>query len=149
MKVLIVDDMEYKQREASFILKEFGITDYDIVTSVVEAFSKTKEQHYDFMISDLGLPRFLDENVENRLEGLLMLYDLAYEEIFIPTIIYSTTNVPKEKIAYLEDLEYPFIGQAQSMSELDTLIKEYLKSLNTTTGNLLVRERKNPSKSVN
>lgn len=150
MKVLIVDDMEYKQKEAIQILESFNIANYEIANCYREAMLKLRQDNFNLLILDLGFPIFSKEEVRSSLEGLNTMEELAYRDINIATIVYSTTSMPAERVKDLTtDLEYPFIGQAQSMSELDTLIKKYLKSLNTTPSNLLVRERKNPSKLEN
>ena len=78
------------------------------------------------MITDLGIPRFIDNPiVEDVREGLKMMYDLAYEDIKIPTIIYSKTEIYDEQVEYLEEIEYPFLGQARSVESLEKMIKNF------------------------
>lgn len=63
--------------------------------------------------------------VEDAREGLKMMYDLAYQNIKITTIVYSETEIYNEQVEYLKEIEYPFLGQAKSPESLEELIKNF------------------------
>lgn len=125
MKVLIVDDMKYKQDEIIYALKQKGLEDYEIAESVSDALRLLKQNKYDFMVTDLGLPRFKGGFVDSPLEGLDMLMELSYRKImYVPTIIYSTTTIPSEDSTDLRDVfEYPYLGQARDIETLEILLQ--------------------------
>ncbi len=109
MRALIVDDMKYKQEEVIYALKKHRITDYEIAESIKDALVLLKENKFDIIITDLGLPRIKGEDITDSLEGLNMLIGLYCRKIFIPTIIYSTTNIPSSDLNDLRYVyEYPF-----------------------------------------
>lgn len=128
MRVLIVDDMKYKQDEVIYALKQKGLEDYEIAESVSDALRYLKQNKFDVMITDLGLPRFKGGFVDNPLEGLDMLMELSYRKImYVPTIIYSTTNVPREDLMDLRDVfEYPYLGQARDIETLMLLLQIHI-----------------------
>lgn len=126
MKVLIIDDFDYKLNEAKYAAMEKGLLNIDIAQCAKEGIIKAKENSYDLIISDLGLPIFPKTDVENPLEGLDMLIGLAIRRIKIPTIIFSTTDIPNTSIEYLTDLEYPYLGQAKNIGDLTNLIDKFL-----------------------
>jgi len=43
---------------------------------------------------------------------------VSYMEKEIPTIIYSETELSEEEKAYLNEIEYPYLGQAKNKEEL-------------------------------
>lgn len=126
MKILIIDDNEYKINEAAYALKELGITSYDAAACVTDAYVKVRKEKYDLIISDLGLPRHPNAEVENSLVGIEMLTIFAYKNILIPTIVYSTTEIPEEDIDYLKELDFPYLGQARDISSLMDILSSYL-----------------------
>lgn len=78
------------------------------------------------MITDLGISRFIDNPiVEDAREGLKMMYDLAHENIKIPTIIYSKTEIYDEQVENLKEIAYPFLGKARSFESLKKMIKNF------------------------
>lgn len=124
MKALIVDDMKYKQDEVIYALKQKGIENYEIAESVRDALLLLKQNKFDIMITDLGLPRIKGEYVDNPLEGLEMLNGLSYRKILVPTIIYSTTDIPSDDLIDLREVfEYPFLGQARDIETLELLLQ--------------------------
>lgn len=131
MKVLIIDDMEYKTNEVLQVLKSLNIVEFDTAKSITEAYLKVYKGKYDLIISDLGLPRHpnTEAGISDSLAGLEMLTIFAYRGINIPTIVYSSTEIPTEDIEYLEKLEYPYIGQAKDIVSLKNILSEYLNNL--------------------
>lgn len=124
MKVLIIDDMKYKQDEVIYALRQKGIEDYEIAESVRDALLLLKQNKFDIIITDLGLPRLKGEFVNNPLEGIDMLMELSYHKIFVPAIVYSTTNIPSEDLSNLrEAFEYPYLGQASDIETLELLLQ--------------------------
>ncbi|MCI9280698.1 MAG: response regulator [Bacilli bacterium] len=129
MRALIVDDMKYKQEEVIYALKKFDITDYEITESIKDTLSLLKQKRFDIIITDLGLPRIKGEDITDSLEGLNMLIGLYCRKIFIPTIIYSTTNIPSSDLTDLRYVyEYPFLGQATNIDTLTLLLQIYLEN---------------------
>ncbi len=129
MRALIVDDMKYKQEEVIYALKKLGITDYEIAESIQEALVFLKQNKFDIIITDLGLPRIKGEDISDSLEGLNILIGLTCRKIFIPTIIYSTTNIPSSDLTDLRYVyEYPFLGQATNIDTLTLLLQIYLEN---------------------
>ena len=126
MKVLIVEDNEVKKDNIIRLLEKEGITDYKTEKFVTEVFQKVRETQFDLLITDLGIPRFVDYPiVEDAREGLKMMYDLAYDDIKIPTIVCSETEIYDEQVEYLEEMEYPFLGQSKSFESLKKMIKNF------------------------
>ena len=126
MRVLIVEDNEAKKDNIIRLLEKEGITDYKTEKFVTKVFQKVRKTQFSLLITDLGIPRFIDNPiVEDVREGLKMMYDLAYEDIKIPTIIYSKTEIYDEQVEYLEEIEYPFLGQARSVESLEKMIKNF------------------------
>lgn len=127
MRALIVDDMKYKQEEVIYALKKLGITDYEIAESIQEALVLLKQNKFDIIITDLGLPRIKGEDISDSLEGLNILIGLTCRKIFIPTIIYSTTNIPSSDLTDLRYVyEYPFLGQATDIDTLTLLLQIHI-----------------------
>lgn len=126
MKVLIVEDNESKKDNIIRLLEKEGITDYKTEKFVTKVFQKVRETQFNLLITDLGIPRFMDRPiVEDAREGLKMMYDLAYEDIKIPTIVCSETEIYDDQIEYLKEIEYPFLGQAKSLESLEKIIKNF------------------------
>jgi len=119
MKVLIVEDSTRKKKEVIDILATNNLTDIVTEKIVCKVFQRVQQENFDLLITDLGLPRFIDYPVvEDIKEGLKMMYDLSYMEKEIPTIIYSETELSEEEKAYLNEIEYPYLGQAKNKEEL-------------------------------
>lgn len=126
MRVLIVEDNEEKKDNIIRLLEKEGITDYKTEKFVTKVFQKVRETQFNLLITDLGIPRFIDRAiVEDAREGLKMMYDLAYEDIKIPTIVYSETEIYDEQVEHLKEIEYPFLGQAKSFESLEKMIKNF------------------------
>ena len=129
MKALVVEDNLLKQGNVIRLLEKIGITDYCVEKFVAKAIEKAMHMKFDILITDLGLPRFIDHPyVEDEREGLKMMYDLGYEKIIIPTIIYSSTEIFPEQVEYLKEMEYPFLGQVEEVSELEIELRKFITS---------------------
>ena len=129
MRALIVDDMKYKQEEVIYALKKLGITDYEIAESIQEALVFLKQNKFDIIITDLGLPRIKGEDISDSLEGLNILIGLTCRKIFIPAIIYSTTNIPSNDLNNLRYVyEYPYLGRSRDIDTLSFLLQIHIEN---------------------
>lgn len=127
MKALIVEDNRRKQRDVIQLLKMYNIEEMKVEHFVVPAIRRAQSTKFDILITDLGLPRFIDlPIIEDEREGLKMLFDLARDGIKIPALIYSTTDLYKQHINYLEEIEYPIYGQAKNIEELESNLVYFL-----------------------
>lgn len=122
MKVLIIDDNNYKITEAKYILNTNGLTKFDIAGSVHEARIKERNNSYDLIIADLGLPMHDSELDIDPLMGLLMVRLFKKDT---PVIFFSETIIPEDDLLDIME-DYPVIAQAHTMFELDEIIKEWL-----------------------
>lgn len=121
MKALIVEDNRRKQRDVIQLLKKYNIEEITVEQFVSQAIRRVQSTKFDILVTDLGLPRFIDlPIIEDEREGLKMLFDLERDGIKIPALIYSTTDLYQHHINYLEDIEYPIYGQAKNMEELES-----------------------------
>lgn len=77
MKILIVDDQEFKQEQISNVLNSLGATKIDCVVSAAQMFSLLKSEHYDLIVLDncfkrypdsAGVERDLGKSLINRFE---------------------------------------------------------------------------------
>lgn len=126
MKVLIIEDSYLKQTQAKTILDEFNVESYEVVGCVMDVLLNMTSLDHDLIIADLGLPLRRGESVRNETEGYRMLCDLAFEKIEIPTIIFSSTELDEGKVEYLEDVEYPLLGQARDAKELRDQVQRFI-----------------------
>lgn len=94
MKILIVEDDNFKGCMIYERLKEKNI-DYKWVVSVRTAFNYISEHQNDVsgIILDLGLTTFDDSNDYDDIRGLDLVEELTREEINIPILINSTTEI--------------------------------------------------------
>lgn len=129
MKVLIVEDSLYKLDEEERVLRRLGLNEYICCSCVMDATEQIVKSDIDLIVADLGLPLRSKEMVMNPLEGMLMLHTLAYKDVLIPTVVYSTTDIPEEAIRELEEFDFPFLGQAKDIITLRVLIQKYLEQL--------------------
>ena len=137
MKVLIVEDSQKKLTGIIDTVSRYT-DDYRVTKFVSTALIMCGDENYDLIITDLGLPRFVDHPiVVDAKEGLKMLYDLSYQDQYIPAIIYSTTQISEEEKAYTKDIKYPVLGQVTTDTELDEKIQEYLKK--NKEGNVILK----------
>ncbi len=135
VKALIIDDSEYKINEVKQVLNELKINDYDTASCITDAYLKIRQEKYDFLISDLGLPRRKGEFVENPLEGLEFLTILINKNINIPTIVFSTTEIPQDSIDYLKETDFHYLGQATDMISLMEELANYLNKFEINSHN--------------
>lgn len=62
MKILLVEDGELTRRVISLHLDELNV-EYDIATNGVQALQQVKENDYDAILLDIGLPRLSGDEV--------------------------------------------------------------------------------------
>lgn len=128
MKVLIVDDLFTKQIQAVKALNDFDVVDFDTAECVMEGLLNLESKDYDLIIIDMGLPIRRGEPVQNEREGFRLLQELVNEEVFVPTIVFSSTDLGQEKIDYLKEAGYPFLGQAFDDAELREHLQNFILS---------------------
>ena len=97
-KILFVEDQpDYKLHVFICWIKLKNIkVEYLILGSINEAkkYLSTTNEKIDLVVTDLGLPRFRGERVENSLQGVELVRFLPKFNSKIPVIIYSTTDIP-------------------------------------------------------
>lgn len=139
MKVLVIENNERKKENIIKLLEQNKIQDYEtekFTRMTIRKFfkiGKNNKMYPDLIITSLELPEF--ESTATKIfekAGLFMLYELADFDYKIPTIIYSANELNNEEIKELEDLEYPYIGQAKDSKELEEILKKYLLSKKNT-----------------
>lgn len=127
MKALIVEDNRRKQIDVIQLLKKYNIEELTVEKFVAQAIIEAQSTKFDILVTDLGLPRFIDlPIIEDEREGLKMLFDLERDDIKIPALIYSTTDLYEHHINYLEEIEYPIYGQAKNIEELESNLVYFL-----------------------
>lgn len=143
MKILVVEDSLYKLAEEETILRRLGLNEYICCSCVMDAMKQIANGDIDLMIVDLGLPLQSNELVENSLEGMLMLQRLAYQDVLVPTLVYSTTDIPKEAIKELAEFDFPFLGQARDRITLKVLLQKYLENLQKADDDKIAQSEEN------
>ena len=133
MKVLIIEDQDFKINEVKTLLEKYLIKDFDIAKSVNSSLKSIAKNNYDLIIVDLGLPLFDQGWVQNSVEGFIMLQSLAYKGIKIPTIIYSSTEITEEKKDTFKYLKYPYLGQAKNYFMLESILDDFIEDNCTKT----------------
>ena len=127
--VLVVEDDEEKAKRVIRILNGFGGVNYVLKTAVKEAVEEIKHKQFDLIITDLGLPKSMQQPFEKGRDsknGLTMILDLAKQGISIPTIVYSTNLISKADENVLEEVNYPFIAQVIDYVRIkDYIIAEF------------------------
>lgn len=92
MKILIVEDDEYKRKSVEMILEEIGIN-FCCEKAINPALRYIKEHHdeIDAIILDLGLPRFDSGSIINiiPLGGMCIVEEMTRLELEIPILINS------------------------------------------------------------
>ena len=126
MKVLIVEDEKYKLDKVIDILFRYNIDDFDTEMCSIGAVRKCTINNYDLIILDLGMARHRDSIRKDEREGLIVLYELAYRNIIVPIVVNSSTLLTEEDKDNIKELEYPLIGQATDMIELEEIIKSFV-----------------------
>lgn len=100
MKVLIIEDNNYKLDDAIRTLKEFGIEEYVHVNNFMEAynlcFRKKLLDEIDFVILDIQFyelrPLIGGRDLPDQHAGYKFLRQLAFQKITIPVFIFSSVQ---------------------------------------------------------
>lgn len=100
MKVLIIEDNEYKLEDAIQTLQKFGITDYVHVNNYIQAvdicFRKKKLDEFDFIILDIQFYEYraVDtfRTLPDQQAGYKFLYQLASKKASKPVFIFSSVT---------------------------------------------------------
>lgn len=72
-----------------------------------------------------------------------MLQRLAYQDVLVPTLVYSTTDIPKEAIKELAEFDFPFLGQARDRITLKVLLQKYLENLQKADDDKIAQSEEN------
>lgn len=121
-KILFVEDQpEYKLDTLFYFLKKKDIKfEYEVAGSVTEAklYLSKKTNKVDLVVTDLGLPIFEGEMVNNSLQGMDIVLDMWKFNTEVPVVINSTTVVPN--FNYVKE-EYEERGQ--KLYKVDNIIQ--------------------------
>ena len=82
--------------------------------------------NFDLIITSLKIPAYRDDALVRNDMGYRMLCELAYNQVSIPTIVFSKDNLYEEQIEYLKNLGCPFIDKTINIDELETSLDKYL-----------------------
>ena len=114
MKVLIVDDEDFKVNNVIAVLKENRVTDYCVATTLKGALEAAEREEFDLLVTDMKFPRDdeteIDKSVDGK-NGFQLMLGLGNRKKRIPTIVYSTCNLNNVEKARLKELSYPFVAQ--------------------------------------
>ena len=100
MKVLIIEDNDYKLEDAIRILRENGINDYVHVNNYIEAidicFRKKRLSEFDFIILDIQFYEYRyfpgSHQLPDQHAGYKFLYQLASRKCSIPVFVFSSVT---------------------------------------------------------
>lgn len=100
MKVLIIEDNDYKLEDAIQTLQALGITDYVHVNNYYEAinmcFRKQRISEFDFIILDIQFyecrPLIGGRDLPDQHAGYKFLYQLASKKSHIPVFVFSSVE---------------------------------------------------------
>lgn len=105
-KILIVEDQPALKIELFITLleKQNIPFEYELVGSITSAkrYLARNANCVDLIITDLGLPIFDGEYVNNLLEGVNLINDLEDFDVEVPVVINSTTQIPDFKFKKAE-----------------------------------------------
>ena len=118
-RILVVDDEEHQG-----LLYEQELTDegylVDIVTSGYQALEKVKENMYDLVILDIGMPE---------MDGLETLGRMLSMDNKLPVIL--NTAYPSYKDNFMSWAADAYVVKSSDLTELKSKIKESLTRKNT------------------
>lgn len=132
-KILFVEDQPMYKLNALlqyFKMKKVDV-EYEILGSVTEAlrYLSNKNNKVDLVVTDLGLPIFKGEMVNNLLNGMDIVNYMYKFNTVAPVIINSTTVVPN--FDYVKE-DYDLRGQqlykVDNIMEMKDWILEFLQS---------------------
>ena len=100
MKVLIIEDNDYKLEDAIQTLQSFGITDYVHVNNYIEAvhicFRQKRLSEFDFIILDIQFYEYRvlkgDRALPDQYAGYKFLFKLAEIKASIPVFVFSSAS---------------------------------------------------------
>ena len=127
MKVLIIEDNDYKLDDAVRVLREFGIEEYVHVNNFIEAyrmcFRKNLLDEIDFIILDIQFyecrPLRGSHALPDQHAGYKFLRQLAYQDKSIPVFVFS--SVTDYLVEYKEFLLPPFLEYVKQFKSSDFL----------------------------
>lgn len=100
VKVLIIEDNDYKLEDAIQTLQSFGITDYVHVNNYIEAvhicFRQKRLSEFDFIILDIQFYEYRvlkgDRALPDQYAGYKFLFKLAEIKASIPVFVFSSVD---------------------------------------------------------
>ena len=140
MKVLIIEDNDYKLDDAIRTLKEFGIEDYVHVNNFMEAYRMCFRQNLldgtDFIILDIQFyelrPLLGSRALPDQHAGYKFLRQLAYQKMTIPVFVFSSVT---DYVAEYRDFLFPsfskYVDQFKSSDFLFTRASAYSEKYHT------------------
>lgn len=140
MKILIVEDNEYKLRTVQRILEKNQMNEYDVADCAVDALMKCEEYQYDLLILDLGFNwRRLERESYKIKQGLRVLKFLKgiarRKKSQMPEIIiYSETQISEG------ENEIPIFGKADNEIELMKILQDWIDKKDKPIKKILIVE---------
>lgn len=134
MKVLIIEDNDYKLEDAVRTLKEFGIEEYIHVNNFIEAYRMCFRQNIldeiDFIILDIQFyecrPLLGGRDLPDQHAGYKFLRQLAYQKMTIPVFVFSSvTDYASEYRDFLMPTFTEYMRHFQSPNFLFTRASSY------------------------
>ena len=141
MKILIIEDDLKKIQEINLIMNRLNVNNYEIAHNVKNALESIYMNNFDLIITSLKIPAYRDDALVRNDMGYRMLCELAYNQVSIPTIVFSKDNLYEEQIEYLKNLGCPFIDKTINIDELETSLDKYLNG--QSKKRVINNERKN------
>ncbi len=126
-RILIVEDEFNKIKRIVKVIQKNKISELFIAKNIAAATQKIYEMDFDFLITDLILPRFVGETIlKGEKAGFDLMLQLAKHNIQIPTIIYSFSPLSQKEMETLRKVNYPLIAQAMDIAVVERILQEYL-----------------------
>ena len=98
MKILIIEDDLKKIQEINLIMNRLNVNNYEIAHNVKNALESIYMNNFDLIITSLKIPAYRDDALVRNDMGYRMLCELAYNQVSIPTIVFSKDNLYEEQI---------------------------------------------------
>lgn len=119
MKVLHCDDEDIYLRDLRKILKTMPeVTSITGVDDAKQAISKLEKEHFDLVISDMGMPL---------MDGLELLKVIKQRWPAIPVIMYSFSSFEKKGKPTIELGALSFLGKDAQITEVKEAVQAALK----------------------
>lgn len=155
MKIAIVEDNEFKEKQVKdfislYHIKNLEIDVYKDVNSFckmitdnkkqIKDFEQYKKTYYDLVITDLGLPLDYGCNNIEPYNGLLIIYRIdsccgedkdtlrwnPNHRVKVPIIVFSSTTVPVDSY---KGYKAPILGQAHTPLELKDILDQNIEAI--------------------